>query len=445
MSRSEIGLVAMVSSPTTTASGTSLVRPIARLASPHTGSSSSSDARVPLKKRAIRECFGGDDDEIPEPPRLRRHKVIHWRPSGLQPWSAHTNNLPVRLFMTEGVDLQIESDSKPTTIAQLGYSNKNTKSRGNAVPLFGSWNREPLFVDDDTDSEMELESFTKPHITQQGRVGWTEMQSFAVTPSPHPMDIAQSPPPFQVPSEHGDAPTSPVSPPPIQYYHGTDTDVDMEGSDWFISSKVNELTRLQKYEGNKHEYEYEHQQCEFERERDYAEGMGMHHHRTSSPNKSDHPLLAKLPGFPKAGGTIKDMMKELIIPTPNPTPPRDFGVRHQHNGHHRSITGSKNDHHGPDISMMQHPGAYATTNGWFETNSSFSPARIDQANISSFSPTRIDHADNNDGNDGISENHDSAAAGDRPVFWASNTKHSSAFAPGQVRDWHGAGYYNAAD
>jgi hypothetical protein len=132
------------------------------------------------------------------------------------------------------------------------------------------------------------------------------------------------------------------------------------------------------------------------------------------------------------------MMKELIIPTPNPTPPRD-------QEHHRISTGNNNDHHDPDISMMQYPGAYAATNSWFATNSSFSPARIDQANNSLFSPTRIDHhVDNNDGNDGISENCDSTADGDQPLFWTSNMEHSSAFAPGRVRDWHGAGYYNAS-
>jgi hypothetical protein len=422
MSRSEVGgfneapVAMMATSPVAgAAGGASLVRPIARLATPRT-SSGISDARVPLKKRALRECFGGEDDEIPEPLRLRRQKVIHWRPSELQPWSEHAKNRPVRLFTSEVVDLEIESDSQPMTIPQVGYSNKNMKSRRDAVPLFGSWNREPLFVDDDTDSEMELESFTKPHTTQQGRAGWTEMQSFAVTPSPHPMDIAQSPPPFQVPSQNGDAPTSPVSPrPPLQYYHDIDANADMgvsdqEGSDWFISSKVNELTRLHQHE-DEHEYNYE--QCEFEHEHDYAGGMDMHHLHDSSPNKSGHPLLAKLPGFPKAGGTIQDMMKELIIPTPNPTPPRDFGVHHHPNGQ-----GSNNDHHGPHISVRQHPGAYATTYGWFETNSSFSPARIDQAN-------------NNDGNDSISNsgNHDSTASGNQLLSWASIGERSTAFSP----------------
>jgi hypothetical protein len=241
----------------------------------------------------------------------------------------------VRLFASKGVDLQIEPESKP------GYNNKNTKSRGDAVPLFGSWSREPLFVDDDsdTDSEMELESFTKPHTTQQGRTGWTEMQSYAVTPSPHPMDIAESIPSFPVPSEHGgDIPTSPVLPLPLQYYHDTDADahmgvLDQEGSDWFISSKVNELTRLHKHEDeHDYDYDYDYEQCEFEHEHDYAGDMDMHHHHDFSPNKSGHP-------------TIQDMMKELIIPTPSPTPPPDFGV-------HNCSTGSNNDHYDPDISMM---------------------------------------------------------------------------------------------
>jgi hypothetical protein len=265
-----------------------------------------------------------------------------------------------------------------------------------------------------------------------------EMQSFAVTPSPHPMDLAQSPLPFQVSSEHGDAPTSPISPPALQYYHDMDVDanmgvLDQEGSDWFISSKMNELTRLRKYEVE-HEYDYE--PCEFVHECDFAGGMDMQHHHDSSPNNSGHPLLAKLPGFPKPGGTIQDMMKELIIPTPDPTPPRDFCVHHLHHGHHHiSSTGSNNDHYDPNISMMQHSGAYAATNAWYETKSSFSPARIDQAN-------------NNDGNDGISEVCDSTAAAhaarDRPLCLASSAERSSAFAPGQAREWYGAEYYNAS-
>jgi hypothetical protein len=453
MSRSEIGLnetpvAMMASSPTATTGGTSLVRPIARFASPH-ASSGSSDARVPLKKRAIRECFGGDDNEIPEPPRLRRQKVIHWRPSGFQPWGECADDHPISpviLFASMAADFQTGLDSKPTSIPQLGYNNKTTKSRGVPLPLFGVWSREPLFVDDDTDTEMELESFAKPHTTQEkGRTGWTEMQSFAITPSPHPMELAQSPLPFQVLSEHDGAPTSPVSPPPLQYYHDMDADADMgvldqEGSDWFISSKMNELTRL-----HKHEYEHEYEPCEFVHEYDYAGGMGMQQHYDSSPDKSGNPLLAKLPGFPEPGGTIQDMMEELIIPTPDPTPPRDFGVHHLHHGHHRSSIGSNNDHYDPAISMMQHPGAYAATNGWFATNSSLSPARIDQANMSSFSAARIDQASNNDGINGNCDSIATAhAGGNWPLFWASNGECSSAFAPGQAREWYGAGYYNAS-
>jgi hypothetical protein len=84
MSRSEIGLnetpvAMMASSPTATVDGTSLVRPIARFASPHT-SSGCRDARVPLKKRAIRECFGGDDNEIPEPPK-GHSMATFWTPA----------------------------------------------------------------------------------------------------------------------------------------------------------------------------------------------------------------------------------------------------------------------------------------------------------------------------------------------------------------------------
>jgi hypothetical protein len=40
---------------------------------------------------------------------------------------------------------------------------------------------------------------------------------------------------------------------------------DQEGSDWFISSKVNELTRLHKHE-DEHDYDYDYEQCEFEHE-----------------------------------------------------------------------------------------------------------------------------------------------------------------------------------
>jgi hypothetical protein len=456
MSRSEIGLneapVAMmcVSSPATAAGATSLVRPIARFALPRTpNSTSSNDApREALKKRAIRECY---DHEIPEPPPLRRQKVIHWRPSALQSRGEHPNDRPISLFSllaSERVDLQIELDSsKPMTTPQLGY-----KDRGNAVPLFGSWSREPLFVDeDDTDSEMELESLTKSSLSKQhGRAGgWTstEMQSVAVTPSPHPMEIAQSPPPFPVLSQHDNVPTSPISPPPLQYFvDGVDADVgmlDQEGSDWFISSKINELTRL-----HKHEYEYENEQCEFEP--DYVGSMDMmHHSHDLSPNKSAHPLLAKLPGFPKPGGTIQDMMKELIIPTPKPTPPRDFVHHdhdhdHDHDGRlHHSFSSSNNDHYDPAIPMMQHPGAFATTNNaWFETNhSSFSPARINH------DANNNNNNNNNDGNcDSSSDHH----AGDpQPLFLAHTAgRVSSAFGPGQhVRDyWHGAGYryYNGS-
>jgi hypothetical protein len=435
MSRSEVGLnetpvVLMASSPAATAGGTPLVRPIARFASPH-ASSGSSDPRVPLKKRAIRECFDGDDNEIPEPPRLRRQKVIRWRPSGFQSWGEGADDQvisPVNLFASKAAaDFQLGLDSKPTTITQRGYNNKNTKSRGGAIPLFGVWSREPLFVDDDTDTEMELESFANPHTSHgEGRIGWTELQSFAITPSPHPMDLAQSPLPFQVPSEHCDAPTSHVSLPPLQYYHDTDADtdadtdmggLDQEGSDWFISSKTNELTRLPKYE-EEHEHEDQYEPCDFVHEYDYAEGMNMHYRQDSSP------LLAKLPGFIKSGGTIEDMMKERILPTPDPTPPRESGVHHLHYEHHRGSTGSNNDYYDPATSMMQHPGAYATTNAWFETNSSFSPARIDYEN-------------NNDGNDSISGNHDSASACVQPLFFAGSAGRSSAFAPNQVRDWHG--------
>jgi hypothetical protein len=417
MNRYEIGLneapVTMrASNPAAIAGATSLVRPVARFALRQTtncSSSSGSDARVPLKKRAIREGFCGDNDEIPEPPRLRRQRVIYWGED-----TSDRPMAPFNLFASEGVDFQIG----------LGCNNKKMKSRGDAVPLFGSWNREPLFVDDDTDSEMELESLTKLPSTQQGRVGWTEMQSVAVTPSPHPMETTQSPPPFPVVSQRGDVPTTPMSPPPLQYYLDADADVDVvdqEGSDWFISSKMNELTRLHKHEG---EYEYEDDQCEFEH--DYAADMDMHHRHDSSPNKSGHPLLAKLPGFPKPGGTLQDMMKELIIPTPNPTPPpSDFGVHHHHY-HGR-------DNNDPTIFTMQHPGAFATTNGWFEINSSFSPARIDRV-------------DNNDGNDIMtSENHDSTATGDQPLFLANTAgRISSAFAPGQARNWYGAVNYNAS-
>lgn len=450
MNRSEVGLneapvAMMASSPTATADGSPLVRPIARFAPRQSPTSGSSDARVPLKKRAIRECFGGDDNEIPEPPRLRRQKVIYWRPSGLQSRGEHTNDHVVCLFASDGADLRTGLDSRPMTIPQLGYKNKTTKSRGDAVPLFGSWSREPLFVDDDNDTEMELESLTNLHSTQQGRPGWTEMQSFAVTPSPHPMEIAQSPPLFPLPPQYGDTSTTTMSPPVLQYYldPNADADADMreldqEGRDWFISSKMNELTRLHKHE---YESQHEYQQCEFQR--DYVEGMDMHHRHDFSPNKSDQPLLVKLPSFPKPGGTIQDLMQELIIPTPDPTPPRDFGVHHHGHGysHPRSI--SNNDHYDPNISMTQHPGAFPTTNGWFEkttngwlkTNSSFSPARVD-------------HANNSDGNDvnSSSENCDSATAHDQPLLWASNAEQSSAFAPGQATlDWYyGTGYYNAS-
>jgi hypothetical protein len=102
--------------------------------------------------------------------------------------------------------------------------------------------------------------------------------------------------------------------------------------------------------------------------------------------------------------------------------------------------------------MMQHPGAYATTNAWFETNSSFSPARIDLtdnplfspaqidlSSNSSFPPARIDHVSNNDGDDGIIEAYNSASLRECRRFLASKGTRSSAFAPGQVRDGYGTG------
>jgi hypothetical protein len=449
--------VAMASrSPAATAGSTTrLVRPIARFAPSNTSSSSSGGSRMPLKKRTVHECLcsDGDDNEILEPPPLRRQVAIYWRPSRLDAWSG----IPVPAAAYN----YTPTTSNTNTTPRLGYKSGTSivqKSSGDAAPLFGScWSREPLFVDDlvggattgnhyhdyedmafclGGDSEMEEieSSTTKPRSTQAaGGMG----KMVAVTPSPHPMDIAQSPPPFLQQQQQTDptSPMSPIPPPPLHYFHSTDA-LDQEGSKRSISITMNEVT------------------CVYEHEHEFAGDVNRHH--DYSPIDDDNggvPLLAKLPCFIKPGATAEDVMEELIIPTPHPTPPRDFGGHF----HHRHSSSSSIAYYDPAASMMPHPGAFATTDGWFETNSSFSPARIDFENKNKNTDNKID-CSSSSGNCSTAttvpafhprENSTATAHNatdkDQPLFLANsnNSGNSSAFASGQApRDWHG-GYYNA--